>query len=76
MPRIPFNLKIDDRLVEAFKCAAKDSGLSMNAYMEQLLIGHLKGVGKIPIDTSPLPESRGGKRQGAGRPRSEDEINS
>jgi hypothetical protein len=71
MPRIPFTLKIDDRLVEGFKVAAKKSGLSLNAYMEELLRGHLKGVGAIPIDLEPLPESRGGKRDNAGRPKAD-----
>jgi hypothetical protein len=70
MPRIPLSLKIDDRLIEGFKRAAKKSGLSLNIYMEQLLLGHLKGVGEIPIDTEPLPETRGGKRPGAGKPKS------
>jgi hypothetical protein len=69
MPRIPLSLKIDDRLVEGFKNAAKKSGLSLNAYMEMLLAGHLKGVGEIPIDLQPLPESRGGVRPGAGKPK-------
>jgi hypothetical protein len=69
MPRIPLSLKIDDRLVEGFKKAAKKSGLSLNVYMEQLLLGHLKGVGEIPIDTEPLAEARGGKRSGAGKPK-------
>ena len=69
MPRIPFTLRIDDRLVDGFKSAADKSGLSINAYMEQLLLGHLKGVGAIPIDTTPLPEGRGGKRSGAGKPK-------
>lgn len=72
MPRIPFSLKIDDRLVDGFKNAAKKSGLSLNVYMEQLLLGHLKGVGAIPIDTQPLPEARGGKREGSGKKKTVD----
>jgi hypothetical protein len=69
MPRIPLTLKIDDRLVEGFKSAARKSGLSLNVYMETLLLGHLKGVGEIPIDALPLGDSRGGKREGAGKPK-------
>lgn len=72
MPRVPFSLKIDDRLVAGFKSAANKTGLSLNAYMEQLLLGHLKGVGEIPFDTQPLPENRGGKRQNAGKPKKVD----
>ena len=67
MPRIPFTLRIDDRLIEGFNEAAKKAGLSRNVYMERLLLGHLKGVGEIPIDTQPLGDSRGGKREGTGR---------
>ena len=70
MPRLPFTLRIDDRLIEGFNEAAKKSGLSRNVYMEQLLLGHLKGVGEIPIDTQPLGEARGGVRPGAGKKRS------
>ena len=69
MPRIPFTLRIDDRLIEGFNEAAKKSGLSRNVYMEQLLLGHLKGVGEIPIDTQALGEARGGVRPGAGKPK-------
>ena len=70
MPRIPFTLRIDDRLIDGFNEAAKKAGLSRNVYMERLLLGHLKGVGEIPIDTQPLRDSRGGKREGAGKKRS------
>ena len=75
MPRIPFTLRIDDRLIDGFNKAAKKAGLSRNVYMEQLLLGHLKGVGEVPIDMQPLEDSRGGKRQGAGKPKkSKDEA--
>ena len=69
MPRIPFTLRIDDRLIDGFNEAAKKAGLSRNVYMEQLLLGHLKVVGEIPIDTQPLGEKRGGPREGSGKPR-------
>ena len=69
MPRIPFTLRIDDRLIDGFNEAAKKAGLSRNVYMEQLLLGHLKVVGEIPIDTQPLGEKRGGPREGSGKPK-------
>ena len=69
MPRIPFTLRIDDRLIEGFNDAAKKAGLSRNVYMKQLLLGHLKGAGLIAIDAEPLPEGCGGKRPGAGKPK-------
>lgn len=70
MPRKQINFKIDDRLIDAFRSAAEDSGLSLNGYLEALLLGHLKNLGKIPMDTQPLPEGRGGKRAGSGKKRS------
>jgi hypothetical protein len=67
MPRKQINFKIDDRLIPAFKEAAQDAGMSINGYLETLLTGHLKHLGKLPMDVTPLPETRGGKREGTGR---------
>ena len=67
MPRKRFPITIDTRLIDGVKLAAEDSGISINGYMEQLLMGHLKNLGKLPMDARPLPEVRGGKREGAGR---------
>ena len=69
MPRKRFPVTIDTRLIEGVKMAAEDSGLSINGYMEQLLMGHLKNLGKLAMDARPLPETRGGKRSGAGKPK-------
>jgi hypothetical protein len=72
MPRKQLNLKIDDRLIPALKKAAEISGgMSINSYMESLLMGHLKGLGQLPMDIEPLPEARGGKRDNAGRPKAD-----
>ena len=70
MPRKQINFKIDDRLIPAFKEAAQDAGMSINGYLETLLAGHLKHLGKLPMDVTPLPETRGGPRLGAGKKRS------
>jgi hypothetical protein len=67
MPRKRFPITIDTRLIDGVKLAAEDAGISINGYMEQLLTGHLKNLGKLPMDAKPLPESRGGKRAGTGR---------
>ena len=69
MPRKQINFKIDDRLIPAFKEAAQDAGMSINGYLETLLAGHLKHLGKLPMDVTPLPETRGGLRPGAGKPK-------
>jgi hypothetical protein len=69
MPRKRFPITIDTRLIEGVKLAAEDAGISINSYMEQLLMGHLKNLGKLPMDARPLPEVRGGKRDGSGRPK-------
>ena len=67
MPRKRFPITIDTRLIDGVKLAAEDSGISINGYMEQLLMGHLKNLGKLPMEARPLPEARGGNRSGAGR---------
>jgi hypothetical protein len=70
MPRKQLNLKIDDRLIPALKKAANlAGGMSINGYMEQLLMGHLKNLGQLPMDIEPLQETRGGVREKAGRPK-------
>ncbi len=69
MPRKPANFRLDERVLQALKAAAFDAGMSVNAYVENALFGTLKGAGKLPMDAQPLPEPRGGKREGAGRPK-------
>ena len=73
MPRKRFPITIDTRLIDGVKLAAEDAGISINGYMEQLLMGHLKNLGKLSMDARPLPEIRGGKREGAGRKSKADE---
>jgi hypothetical protein len=75
MPRKQINFKIDDRLIPAFKDAAQEAGMSINGYLETLLMGHLKNLGKVPMDVQPLPEARGGKRSGAGKPKASPPAN-
>ena len=75
MPRKRFPITIDTRLIDGVKLAAEDAGISINGYMEQLLMGHLKNLGKLSMDARPLPEVRGGKREGAGRkPKADEEA--
>jgi hypothetical protein len=67
MPRKDTKLRLDDRIVEALRAKAEESGTSFNALCEAVLFNYAKAVGKLPIDAEPLPESRGGARPGAGK---------
>jgi predicted transcriptional regulator len=67
MPRSNRTFKIDDRVLEALDRLAQKSNTSANRYIETLLLSHAKQLGEIPMTAEPLGDTRGGKRQGAGR---------
>lgn len=70
MPRARKNFLIDERVLEALDDAAKKAGCkSANAFVEQLLFNTLKMSGNLGADAKPLPDGRGGKREGAGKPK-------
>lgn len=69
MPRKDTKLRLDDRVLAALREKADESGLSFNALCEGVLFTYAKATGKIPIDAEPLPETRGGSRPGAGKPK-------
>jgi hypothetical protein len=69
MPRKDTKLRLDDRILDALRAEASESGISFNALCEAILFNYSKARGKLPIDAEPLPEARGGKRQGAGKPK-------
>ena len=69
MPRKDKGFRLDIRIVEALAKVKDLTGKSSNAYVEELLMMNLKSLGIIPVDAEPLPEARGGKREGAGKPR-------
>lgn len=73
MPRIGRTIKIDSRVLEALDRLAEKADTSVNNYIENLLLSHAKILGEMPMDSEPLPDNRGGKRQGAGRKKSQDE---
>lgn len=68
MPRKDTKLRLDDRILDALRAEASESGISFNALCEAILFNYSKARGKLPIDAEPLPEARGGRRQGAGKP--------
>ena len=71
MPRKDTKLRLDDRILDALREKAVESSVSFNALCEAILFNYAKSIGKLPIDADPLPESRGGKRSGAGKPKSQ-----
>ena len=70
MPRKDKGFRLDIRIVEALSKVKDLTGKSSNAYVEELLMMNLKSLGIIPVDAEPLPEARGGKREGSGKKRS------
>lgn len=74
MPRIPRTLKIDSRVLDAIVRLAEKTGTSPNKYMENLLLIHVKMLGEMPMDSEPLPDNRGGKREGSGRKKDQEET--
>jgi hypothetical protein len=71
MPRRPKNFLLDERIIDALDSAAEKAGYkSANKFVEATLFSLLKMSGNLPKDAEPLPEARGGKRSGAGKPKS------
>lgn len=67
MPRINRTFRIDSRVLEAIDRLAEKNGSSANSYLENLLLSHAKMTGEMSMDSEPLPDNRGGKREGSGR---------
>jgi hypothetical protein len=69
MPRKDTKLRLDDRVLDALREKAEESGISFNGLCEAVLFNYAKSVGKLPLDAEPLPDTRGGRRPGAGKPK-------
>ena len=67
MPRRQRMFRLDDRIIKALGIIAGEG--KVNAFVEGLLFEFLQRAGQIPNDATPLPETRGGKREGAGKPK-------
>jgi hypothetical protein len=67
MPRTRVNYRLDDRVLAALNDLAGKG--KTNQFIEGLLIDFLQKTGRLPNDFAPLTESRGGARQGAGKPK-------
>jgi len=67
MPRTRVNYRLDDRVLAALNDLAGRG--KTNQFIEGLLIDFLQKTGRLPNDFAPLTEGRGGKREGAGKPK-------
>ncbi|WNZ45195.1 hypothetical protein Q2T42_25750 [Leptolyngbya boryana CZ1] len=67
MPRKDTKLRLDERILDALRAQATESDISFNGLCESILFSYAKSIGKIPFDAEPLPDTRGGKRPGAGK---------
>ena len=63
MARKRRTFKIDDRILDGVKVAARKTNSSENNWVETLLMETLIASGILPKDFEPLKENRGGLRQ-------------
>jgi hypothetical protein len=69
MPRKNAGYRLDERCISALKVLAERTGVSVNEYLENLLFEHAKVQRVIPSDEQRLGETRGRKKEGAGKPK-------
>jgi hypothetical protein len=70
MPRVRKTFVLDERVMNALDSAAKKAGYkNANQFVEATLFNLLKLSGNLDADAEPLTEARGGKREGAGKPK-------
>ena len=69
MPRKPASFRIDERVLEVIATLAARSGVEPQRYLENYFFARGKELGLIPPEAEPLGETRGGKREGAGKPK-------
>jgi hypothetical protein len=70
MPRVRKTFVLDERVMNALDSAAKKAGYkNANQFVEATLFNLLKLSGNLEADAEPLTEGRGGKREGAGKPK-------
>lgn len=75
MPRKPRLFRLDDRVLDGLDELAQSAGTNTNQFVESILFDFLKHAGKLAKDAEQLKDGRGGKRQGAGKPKkSKDEA--
>ena len=72
MPRKQRMFRLDERILNSLEMAANNAGFSSaNQFVEATLFNLLKMSGTISPEAEPLPETRGGKRSGTGKKKTE-----
>lgn len=66
--------RIEEKLLQALEDLAARSERTSNAYLEELLFRHCQAQGIFPLSEEPPKATRGGKREGAGRPKVKKEM--
>ena len=69
MPRRKVTYRLDDRILDELEKLVSDG--SQNQFVEGILFEFLKNTGRLPSNAERLPDNRGGKRSGAGKPKSQ-----
>jgi hypothetical protein len=67
MPRRKVTYRLDDRILDELEKLVTDG--SVNQFVEGVLFEFLKNTGRLSITAQRLPDNRGGKRSGAGKPK-------
>ena len=67
MPRRKVTYRLDDRILDELEKLVSDG--SQNQFVEGILFEFLKNTGRLPANAERLPDNRGGKRSGAGKPK-------
>lgn len=72
MPRKLASFRIDERVLEVIAILAERSGVEPQRYLENYFFARGKELSLIPPDAQPLGETRGGRREGAGKKKRQD----
>jgi hypothetical protein len=67
MPRKPKTFKLDERLIKVLDQAAERVGQTPGSLVEGLLWRYCQTMGLLDLSAEPSRDTRGGKREGAGR---------
>ena len=69
MPRRKTGYALDTRVIDAVQVLAERAGKSSNQFLEKMLFDYAQLNGVISEHELPLGERRGGRREGAGKPK-------
>lgn len=69
MPRRKVTYRLDDRILDELEKLVTEG--SVNQFVEGVLFEFLKNTGRLSISAQRLPDNRGGRRDGAGKKKSD-----